>query len=356
MAQARIGSFALRLWASSMATAQDAMPRPHVVGARGQDDGHACAEHDAGRIGSDRNDRFLASMLPASRSGTTRICAWPATGDLMPLIARRLGTDGVVEGKRAIEFAAGDLAAVGHLAERGCLDGGGNARIHGLDRREDGDLGRAKPEPGVEIDGVLHDVALGHQVGRDVHGGVGDEQRLRMRGNVHDEDVADAPAGAKPSLALGDRGQQLVRMQASLHQQLGFARAHERDGFLGRRLAVRRHRRSRRRRGRASSDFASLLILSAGPTSMGMINPASAASSAPRERGLVAGMRHRRCQRRQVLGGRDQPLVFLVLTKLGDGGLLWACAGPPRVARRAGADLRLTTSGYRATSPGMPPG
>ena len=28
-----------------------------------------------------RNVRFFASMLPASRSGTTRICAWPATGN-----------------------------------------------------------------------------------------------------------------------------------------------------------------------------------------------------------------------------------------------------------------------------------
>src|SRR3974390_2302143 len=33
-----------------------------------------------------RNERFFASMLPASRSGTTSICARPATSDLMPLI------------------------------------------------------------------------------------------------------------------------------------------------------------------------------------------------------------------------------------------------------------------------------
>src|SRR5258706_5726599 len=33
-----------------------------------------------------RNDRFLASMLPASRSGTTRIWARPATSEWMPLM------------------------------------------------------------------------------------------------------------------------------------------------------------------------------------------------------------------------------------------------------------------------------
>ena len=33
-----------------------------------------------------RKTRFLASMLPASRSGTTRIWARPATSDFIPLI------------------------------------------------------------------------------------------------------------------------------------------------------------------------------------------------------------------------------------------------------------------------------
>ncbi len=57
--------------------------------------------------------------------------------------------------------------------------------------------------------------------------------------NVHDEDVADAPAGAKPGLALRDRAEKLIGMQASLHQQLGLARANELDRLLCRRLTVR---------------------------------------------------------------------------------------------------------------------
>ena len=64
-------------------------------------------------------------------------------------------------------------------------------------------------------------------------------KRLRMGRNVHDEDVADAPAGAKSRLPLRDCAKELVRMQASFHQQLGFARANELDRFLRCRLAVR---------------------------------------------------------------------------------------------------------------------
>ncbi len=55
-------------------------------------------------------------------------------------------------------------------------------------------FGIAKPESGVEIDSVLDDVALGHEVWRDVHRGIGDEQSLWMAGHIHDEDVADAPS------------------------------------------------------------------------------------------------------------------------------------------------------------------
>ena len=75
-----------------------------------------------------RKVRFLASMLPASRSGTTRICARPGDLGLDALDPRGLRVDRVVEGERPVEQAAGDLAAVGHLAERGRLDGGGNLR------------------------------------------------------------------------------------------------------------------------------------------------------------------------------------------------------------------------------------
>ena len=113
--------------------------------------------------------RFLASMLPASRSGTTRICARPATSDLMPLIRAASTIDGVVEGQRPVEHAAGDLPAIGHLAERRRLDRRGDFRGHGFDRRQDRDARRLpKPDLRVEIDRVLDDVALGVEIGKDL--------------------------------------------------------------------------------------------------------------------------------------------------------------------------------------------
>ena len=41
---------------------------------------------------------------------------------------RGFGIDRVIEGKRSVENAAGDLPAVGHLAERGRFDGRRNLR------------------------------------------------------------------------------------------------------------------------------------------------------------------------------------------------------------------------------------
>ena len=143
-----------------------------------------------------RNVRFLASMLPASRSGTTRICAWPATAEVMPLIRAGLRIDRIVEGERSIEQAAGDLAAFRHLAQRRRLDGRWNFRGHGFDRRQDRNPRRAQPHLRVEVDRVLHDVAFGVEIGKDIDGRIGDEQCLRIGRHVHDEDVADPPRGA----------------------------------------------------------------------------------------------------------------------------------------------------------------
>ena len=62
---------------------------------------------------------------------------------------------------------------------------------------------RGVPRPTVreQIDGVLHDVALGIEIGKDVDRGVGDEKRLRIGRHVHDEDVTDAPRRAQARLS-----------------------------------------------------------------------------------------------------------------------------------------------------------
>jgi hypothetical protein len=57
--------------------------------------------------------------------------------------------------------------------------------------------------------------------------------------NIHDEDVADTAGGAKPGLALRDCPEELIGMEASFHQQLGFACANNLDRLLCCRLTVR---------------------------------------------------------------------------------------------------------------------
>ena len=59
-----------------------------------------------------------------------------------------------------------------------------------------------------------------------------------MGRNIHDEDVADATSGTKAGIALRDSPKQLVRMQTSLHQQLGPTQSHELDGLVCGGLAV----------------------------------------------------------------------------------------------------------------------
>ena len=107
-------------------------------------------------------------MLPASRSGTTRMSACPATGESIFLIRAAVEVDRVVERQRAVEDAAGDLPAVGHLAQRAGFDRGRHVRIDRLHRRQDRHV-RHRPAQGVrEIDRVLDDVDLVLQRGGDV--------------------------------------------------------------------------------------------------------------------------------------------------------------------------------------------
>ena len=96
---------------------------------------------------------------------------------------------------------AGDLSAVGHLAQRRGFDRRRNLRRHRFDRGKDCDPRRAETDLGKQIDGILNDVPLGIEIGKDVDRCVGDEKRLGIGRHVHDEDVADAPRRAQAGLA-----------------------------------------------------------------------------------------------------------------------------------------------------------
>src|SRR5262249_33626674 len=131
---------------------------------------------------------------------------------------RSLRADCVVERERSIKLAAGDLAAFCHLAKRSSFNRRRYPCGDVFNCRENGDLWRAKAQPVVKIDCVLNDVAFGLEIWSYVHSSIGDEQSLRMRRNVHNEHVADAPSSTKPVLPLRDCTEELVGMKASFHQ------------------------------------------------------------------------------------------------------------------------------------------
>ena len=123
---------------------------------------------------------------------------------------------------------------------------------------------------------------------------------------------------------------QLVGVQAALHQRLGLALAHQLHRLGGGRLAVRRVDDLERRRCRCRTARRPPRCARAGPTRIGAIRPSVAASTAPSQRALVAGMRDRRRRRRQRLAGRDQPF-----------GTSRACVpSPPRYRNTAAALTR----------------
>ena len=79
----------------------------------------------------------------------------------------------VIKGQRAIYDSAGDLTAIGHLAQRCRFQGGLDLRSDGFDGRENRDPGNRIAEYVSQIDGVLHDITFRLQVGIDVEGSIG---------------------------------------------------------------------------------------------------------------------------------------------------------------------------------------
>ena len=187
---------------------------------------------------SARYSSCFASMLPASRSGTTKMSARPATGEMIPFVLADFRRDRIVEGERTIENAAGNLASIGHLAKCGRIKGGLDLFRDDLDRGQDRHA-RFRYTQGVrQIDRVLDDVPLVRQRGVDVDRGVGDEERPRIVGRVDRKDVAYAPGGAQAAFAVDNSMHELIRMERAFHQRLDLAGAGHGDGLSRRGLAV----------------------------------------------------------------------------------------------------------------------
>ena len=127
---------------------------------------------------SARKVRLLASMLPASRSGTTRTSARPATGDLMFLIfaAPRSIALSRASGPSRMPPTIWPRSAILHKAAASMVEGTLGLTDSVADRIAT--LGSGDPERVRKVDGVLNDVDLVLEGRGDVDGGVGDDERL----------------------------------------------------------------------------------------------------------------------------------------------------------------------------------
>jgi hypothetical protein len=157
----------------------------------------------------------------------------------MPLILAASGSMALSKASGPSRIAPLDLPAVGHLAQRRRVYSRRNLRRHRFDGGQDRDARRAMDDRGVEIDGVLDDVALGIEVGRDVDRGIGEEQRFGVGRHVHHKDVADASRGTQSGLRRGDFVHQLVGVEAALHQELALGLPDQLHALRRSRLAVR---------------------------------------------------------------------------------------------------------------------
>ncbi len=182
----------------------------------------------------------LARMLPASRSGTSRMSGSPATSDPMPLIraASALIALSNASGPSRSAPVICPRSAILHSAAASSVAGIFDVTVSTAARIAT--FGRARPSEMAQVDRVLADVDLVLERRRDVDRRIGDDQHLVIGRHVHDEHVAEAPAGAQAGLARHDRTEQLVGVEAALHQQLGLALPHQFDRPGRRRVAVRR--------------------------------------------------------------------------------------------------------------------
>ena len=97
-------------------------PGADIVGPAGQDDRHPRAEHDAGGVGVGHERQVLGQHVAGLEIGhhqDLRLARHRRDDALDP---RGLRADRVVQRQRAVEDAALDLAAIGHLAQGGGIE------------------------------------------------------------------------------------------------------------------------------------------------------------------------------------------------------------------------------------------
>src|SRR5262249_11171090 len=119
--------------------------RAHGGGARGQDDRPARAEHDPGRVRLGEEREVLGQHVAGFEIGDDENLRTPCDRGFNALDLRRFGIDRIVESKRPVESATRYLPTFGHLAQRGCVDGRRDLGRHHFDGGENRNARRARP-------------------------------------------------------------------------------------------------------------------------------------------------------------------------------------------------------------------
>ena len=325
-----------RAWASEEAHGAGGQASLDVVGAAGQDDRHAGPEDDARGVGVGHEGELLGQHVAGLQVGDQEHVG--IAGDLGPDVLDLRGglADRVVHRQRPVDEAAGDLAAVGHLAQGGGLQRGRDLGIDRLDRREDGDLGQGDPEGVGQVDRVLanRDLVLEGRV--DIDRAVGEHQGLVVRRYIHDEGVAEPPLGAQAGLSLDHLVEQHVGVQRPLDEHLGLALADQFDRSGGRLVVVGGLDDSERGDVQAVTG-GDLGDPARGPDQDRLDEPGLGRLDGGRQRHLVARVGHGRAGRRQPAAALEQRLVLAVRL---DGHLRGLRAGHADVLGRRGRPRR----------------
>ena len=158
--------------------------------------GTVAPKHNPGGIGLGQEDQVLCEQVAGFKVGHDQDLRTPRHRRMDALDRSRFGVDRIVHRQRPVEQPAGDLTAVGHLAENCRVGGAGDLWVDDLNRRQDRYTRLSEPEADMQVDRVLHDVALRLEIGEDVDRGVGDEQNLGIGRHVEYKDVADPPSRA----------------------------------------------------------------------------------------------------------------------------------------------------------------
>src|SRR5258705_6058591 len=162
-------------------------------------------------------------MFPDSRSGTTRICARPATSDLMPLM--RAASRSIALSKASGPSSSAPViclrSAILHSAAASMVDGIFDVTVSTADRIATRGI---VPKP-AWLKRSTAFWMMSHLTSRSgkmlIAASV--TNTVGIRRHIHDEDVADAPIGSEPANLRGHGAHDFVGVEAALHQDLALA-------------------------------------------------------------------------------------------------------------------------------------